>query len=343
MEQDVFVGLDVHKKTIVATALDKEGRKLDQTEMSAYDDEVVDHLRALPGRKHVVLEACSVWEHVYDAAGPLAAIVKLAHPKKTRLIAEATLKTDRVDSLALANLMRMNGVAEAYAPDEPTRELRRIVRDRQFYKGQQVSVKNHTYSFLLRRGVQYEDGILGLKRKREALRGLNIPEVDRGLDMLKKIEETCKELDEEIHRAYEASKEAQLLASIPGVGELTAVTLVAEICPIDRFPNIEKLCAYAGVVPSTRQSGETVHHGHIIRDSNKLLRSVLVEATWIHKSKDKQSDVTRKAKRLTRKRGKGIGSIAGAHKLLRIIYAILKRGTPYTPERPGRVQGPAKP
>jgi transposase len=335
MNEDVFVGLDVHRKSIVATVLDKEGRQLDQSKLGAGDDELVEYLRDLPGRKHVALEACSVWEHVYDAAKSTGAVVELAHPKKTRLIAEATLKTDKVDSHALAELIRMNGISQAYAPEKPVRELRQLVRDRRYYKQMETGVKNHIYSFLLRKGTQYDDGVLGLKKKREKLRELKIPEVDRGLDMLKSVGETLKTVDREIRRAFLASKEAQLLASIPGIAEVNAMTLVAEICPIDRFANVEKFCSYAGLVPTTRQSGERVYHGRVNWECNHLVQTVLVEATWSHRMWAKNSDVSKKGRRVARKAGKGKGNIAAAHKLARIVYAILKRGTPYTPERPG--------
>ncbi|MGC1581547.1 MAG: transposase, partial [Candidatus Acidiferrales bacterium] len=166
---------------------------------------------------------------------------------------------------------------------------------------------------------------------------------DRGLDVLTHVDATCKELDRVIHGAFVESKEAQLLETIPGIGELTAVALVAELCPIARFPNVEKLCSYCGLVPTNHQSGETSYKGHLKTDSNQLVRWLLVEASWIHRRRAKGSDVTRLAKRVTRRGGKQKGNIAGAHKLLKIVYAVLKRGTPYTPERPSPGLSSAKP
>jgi transposase len=285
----------------------------------------------------VVLEACNVWEHRYDAVLSTGAKVTLAHPFKTRLITDASLKSDKVDSQALAELLRLNAVPEAFAPPPPVRELRQLVRDRAFYLEEEHAIKNHVYSILLRKGVTYEDGVLGLKKKREELRALHLPEVDRGLDALINMDETVKDLDRENHEAYLKSREAQLLASIPGIGELTAMILVTELCPIERFANIDKVCAYAGLVPTSYQSGESAYHGHLRSDSNHLLRWILTEASWSHQARAKGSDVTKVAKRVSRRRGKGKGNIAGAHKLLKIVYAVLRRGTPYTPERPSSV------
>lgn len=159
--------------------------------------------------------------------------VVLAHPFKVRVISEASLKSDKVDSDSSARLRLLNSVPTAYAPEPSVRDLRQLVRDRVFYLRKEQDVKNHLYAVLLRRGITYEDGILGLKRKRETLRELHLPEIDRGLDVLVDLEEGCKELDMAVHQAFLASKEAQRLSTIPGIGEITAVALVAELCPIE--------------------------------------------------------------------------------------------------------------
>lgn len=342
MQEEVFVGLDVHRSTTVATILDREGNQVNQAKLSSADAELVAYLSQFPGPKHVVLEACNVWPHVYDAARSTGADVTLAHPYKVRVISEASLKSDKVDSEALARLLLLRSVPLAYAPESPVRDLRQLVRDRVFYLRKGMDVKNHLYAVLLRRGVPYEDGILGLKRKRESLRELHLPEIDRGLDILVDLEEGCKALDKAVHVAFLASREAQLLRTIPGIGEITAVALVAELCPIERFPNVERLCSYAGLVPTNHQSGDTSYQGHLKTDSNQLVKWLLIEASWSHRRYAKRSDVAALAKRVSRRRGKQKGNIAGAHKLLKIVYAVLKRGTPYTPDRPSPVATSAK-
>lgn len=84
------------------------------------------------------------------------------------------------------------------------------------------------------------------------------------------------------------------------------------------------------------------YQGHLKTDSNQLVKWLLIEAPWSHRRYAKQSDVVKVAKRVSRRRGKQKGNVAGAHKLLKIVYAVLRRGTPYTPERPSSVREPAK-
>ena len=76
----LFVGLDAHKSSIVATVVDREGRRVDQTRLSSADSELIGYLERLPASTQGVLEACNVWQHVYDAAASTGARVTLAHP-----------------------------------------------------------------------------------------------------------------------------------------------------------------------------------------------------------------------------------------------------------------------
>ncbi len=155
VSEQTFVGLDVHRKSVTVTAFNAAGSRVSQERFGATDAELIDYLDRLPGRKHVVLEACTLWEHFYDAAQATGASVVLSNPYKTRLIAEASLKTDKLDSEALATLLRLNSVPESYAPPPEVRAQRNIVRERVFYRRKAASIKNHIYSVLLRRGIEY--------------------------------------------------------------------------------------------------------------------------------------------------------------------------------------------
>jgi transposase len=335
VQTTTFVGLDASKNSIMATAVDSLGHRLDQRKLTTRDGELVQFLQELPGQKRVVLEACNVWEHIYDAASSTGAKVLLAHPLKTRLITEATLKTDKVDSEALAKLARLDAVAEAYAPSSEQRALRHLMRDRVFYWKEWKAIANHTYAALLLKGIPYEDGVLRAKKAREELRRYDVPEVNRGLEALAQIEEVIKPLDQEVRLAFDRSKEAQLLATTPGVGRVTSMTLVAFLCPIERFHSLEAVVKYCGLCPSVHQSGEKSYHGHLVWDAHSILKWVLVEAQWATRRVERRGDIARVAKRVARRGHVNDGSVAAARSLVRICAAVLKRGTPYQPHAPG--------
>lgn len=337
MQDATFVGLDIHRKSVVATVLDAEGNQLDQATLGPSQDELRQFLESLPGEdKRVAMEACSMWEFYFDVAESVGATTVLSNPLRTRLIAEATIKTDRVDSEALATLLRLNALPTAYAPTPEIRRVRHLIRDRLFYRRKIAALINHAYGPLIQRGILYRESFLSTVRGRAEARQLGVPEVNRALDSIDYLSARCKEVDQEIHTFFVASSEAQLLNTIPGIGVLGAVTLVAFLCPIDRFPTVEKLTSYAGLAPTTHQSGDVCYQGGLKRDSNHLLQCLLVELSWTHRRVERKGDVARLAKRVSRRRGKGKGSVAGAHKLLKIIYGVLKRGTPYSLHAPER-------
>ena len=334
MENRTYVGLDLSKTSTMATAVDPLGHRIRQEKLGVSDEELLRFLGEIPGPKQVVMEACNVWEHTYDAAASTGADVLLANPLKVKLVSKTTLKTDRVDSEKLALLARLNAIPESYAPSPEQRALRRLVRERVFYRAKWKAITSHVYAVLLQKGIPYRTEILTRPTLRDVLRSHNVPEVNRGLDALVKIEEISKPLDREIHRAFLESKDAQLLATIPGVGEFTSMTLVAFLCPIERFYSLDAVVKYCGLCPSVRQSGEKAHYGRLVWDCNLILKWVLIEGQWNVRLREKKGDIARVGRRVARRGAANDGAVAAARKLLRIGVAILRRGTPYQPESP---------
>jgi transposase len=336
MKPKTLVGLDVHRAVVVGTAINAKGRQLRQASFGPTPKELVHFLSRLPKPTKVVLESCSVWERYYEAARSTGAEVVVSHPRTTRMIAEASLKTDKVDSATLANLLRLDSVPLVYIQDPNIRELRKLYLDRRFYTRTKTTISQHAYSRLGQHGIDYKRNAMQRKTRRDKFRPLGIPEVNTALDALDDFETRCKQLDEKIHEAFLKSEEAQLLRTIPGVGEVDAIGLVGYICPVERFRSSEKLASYAGLCPTTHQSSDTSFHGHLKPDCSRGLRGLLIEASWRHRIHTPRGDVTRVARRVARSKGRMHGTIAGAHKLLRIIYAMLKQRRPYLPRAPER-------
>jgi transposase len=335
MKTKTYVGLDVHRTLVVATAVNSMGERIRQSSFGPTPKELTRFLSRLPKPTKVVLEACAVWERYYEAEASTGAEVVLSHPRNTRLIAEASLKTDKVDSAALANLLRIDSIPLAYIPSPDIRALRKLYREHCFYARAKSTMMRHAYSRLAERGVDYTKGVLQHRPQRARFRRRQIPEVNRALDALEDMERYCKDIDVQIHAAFLESREAQLLKTIPGIGELTAVSLVGFLCPIERFPTIDKLTSYVGLCPTTHQSANSLYHGKLKPDCNRELRSLLVEVSWTHRQRCRGGSVVKIARRVGRRAGKGKGTIAAAHKLLKIVHAMLKRKEVFRVDAPG--------
>ncbi len=127
------------------------------------------------------MEPCTIWEPLYDALEEEGVETVLTNPLRTRLIADATIKTDRVDAEALATLLRLRAIPRIYVPEEETRTLRHLVRERYFYGREASSVLNRTYAQLIRRGIEYPDRVLRTVAGRRKIRALGLPDVSRAI------------------------------------------------------------------------------------------------------------------------------------------------------------------
>ena len=121
--------------------------------------------------------------------------------------------------------------------------------------------------------------------------------------------------------------EISILLTIPGIGYFSALLIYAEVGDINRFPNSKKLCSYAGLVPTVRQSGNKIIRGRITKEGNKLLRWVLVQCAHMAVRKDER--LRQFYERIKAKKGHQKAIVATARKLLTVIYACWKNKTPY--------------
>lgn len=118
-----------------------------------------------------------------------------------------------------------------------------------------------------------------------------------------------------------------LLASIPGIGLITAMTFLTEIEDITRFKTLDKLCAYIGLVPMTSSSGDSESIGGITKRQNKVLRSMIVESAWTAIRNDPALMLAYQKLTVRMKPGKAIIRIA--KKLINRVRYVLKNQTPY--------------
>jgi transposase len=147
-----------------------------------------------------------------------------------------------------------------------------------------------------------------------------------------------------VRQHAKADPRVTLLTTLPGVGQFTALVMLAEIGDITRFPNARKLASWAGLTPTVRGSDLSVRHGHISKQGSAWLRWVLNQAAQTAK-RSPQFNATYAA--IARRRGKKIATIAIARKLLTRAYHLLatQEGAPAAGAAPaapttGRVTKP---
>lgn len=317
-----YVGLDVHKKVCHATVMDERGKIMKEEKFENTHEGFEKFFDGIDDAE-VAMEACYCWQPAHELLENEGYEVKLAHPLKTRIIAEARIKTDRRDSRALAPLLRLGWLPTSYVPPKEIRELRELTRLRTYLVMTRTRFKNKVHAELAKRWIGIRGYLAFAKCRRQMLREFGIETVNRCLSVIEPLDEQIKEISAEIKRVAGESQEAKWLMSIPGVGYFSAVAILAEIGDVSRFSDAEKLCSYAGLVPSTYQSSDRAFHGRITKQGSPILRWVLEQCVWAHLRCAGNTSLTRFFHRVARKRGEKKAAVATARKLLRVIYQLL--------------------
>jgi transposase len=329
----LYVGLDVHSKQSSLCILNASGGTVNEIQLKGPRSTIADHLRRLNEPFSICYEASCGYGHLYESLRPLAAHVAVAHPGKLRLISCSKQKNDRVDAQKLAKLLLLDMVPQVHVPDIDVRGWRSLILLRQKLIGQLVRAKNQI------RGVLRENDIAGAKwlwSKRQIawLETLELHcsarlRLDLNIQELKSVNEKIKRVEKELQKYADAHPGVALLMTIPGVGIRTAETFVAWVDDIARFRNNRRIGSYFGLVPCQDSSADRNRLGHITRDGPSVMRKLIAEATWmtIKQCPDFKAFFERimgdKADR------KKIALVATAHRLLRVMGAMLRSGEAY--------------
>ena len=321
----MYVGLDVHKKVCYGTVMDENGEIVRQGKFSNDFEALYSFMDGLEGAS-VVMESGYCWQPLYEALEESGHIVKLAHPKEVKALAKK--KTDKIDSETLAHLLRTDLLPESYVPPRDVRELRDRVRRRAFLVGMRTKVRNRIHAELVKRRIRL--GVDPWTRKgRMLLKGLELESLEEVQPVLDVLDRQIALMSKDLRKMCRENPNAELLTTIPGVGYYVALLLVAEIGDVNRFPDSESLCSYAGLVPVVWSSGGSTHHGGLTREGSKWIRWALTQAVHVHIRYD--TNLSRFYKRLAAKKPSQVAVMAAARKMLKVIYWMLRNNEPYHP------------
>lgn len=322
-----YVGIDYHTKFAVATRMDKDGVILGENRIANRKEEIREYLSRLTPQSQVVLEATNNWYAFVEWSHDLPIEVMLAHPTKTKAIAEARIKTDTIDSKILADLLRSNFVAQSYLAPQKVRDVRELVRYRTTLVRVRTKFISRIHSILFKTGEETTTSdITTIKGRAEIeslpLRSIYKSEVQSCFKIIDDLKSEIAKFEDEIKRKAEVDEDTKLLLSIPGISFFSALLIVSEIGDYKRFPSSRKLCSFAGLVPSVYSSGGKTRRGAITKQGSANLRFILLQAVP-HLVK-KSIRLKNLYERIRRKHGKNVARIAIARKLLSIVLAMLK-------------------
>lgn len=259
--------------------------------------------------------------------------IRVLHARKLRLIAESESKCDKIDGEVLARLANSNlRLSTSYMPEQDVFELREMTRTREDLVDGRTMLKCQAHSVLHRRGVLLPAGMdlfTVAGRSWSSQVKLDVA----GRETMDRLYRLIDEFDEEVKKSDQRLKEASrserwkadfdLLTTMPGVGLVTAMTVLGELGDIKRFSSRASISNFAGLVPVNRSSNEKDWKGQIKREAPRHLRRVLVEAAWAgiaHGEKYREIYL----KLSSRNGRKLVAAVAIARRMLEDMYTILK-------------------
>ncbi len=305
------------------------------------------------------------WKPIFNVMEGQFEIV-LANAQRLKAIPRK--KTDIMDCKRIANLLRYGLLPNSFIPPKEIRELRDLNRTRRKLVGMMTSEKNRLVKVLEAANIKLSSvvtkiyGITSLalirslleknKLSREEISKMAKGKLKKKVDLLEKavngkltdhhrfllemhlqnidyLAMQIKKLDEEIEKKMVPfQKESNLIQTIPGISEVSASAILAEIgADMSQFPDEAHLSSWAGVCPGNNESAGKKKSGKT-QKGNSFLKGALTEAAWAA-SKTKNSSYNAIYHNLVRRKGKKRSLVALAHRMLIDIYFVLKTGEPY--------------
>ena len=328
-----YVGVDIGKKKCRAAIMNSEGKIVKELDFFNNSDGIASLTLLLSMDDKVVMESTGpYWLDLYNQLDELHIPVVLANPLKTKAIASARIKSDKVDARILAHLLRTDLIPECYVPPKEMREIRSSVRHRLSIVKLRTMVKNKAHALVDRNGLKHDfsdlfgkAGLLWLKSVE--LCGLDRLMLDNYLMHLENLDLQIDRVDLEITSRASFDSDVRLLLSLKGINVYSALLIKSEIGKIERFSDYKKLVSWAGLAPSLHQSGDVEYHGNITKQGSTMLRWIMVESARVASVFDPRLKAF--YERVARRRGDQKAVVAVANKMLKIIWFMLTREEAY--------------
>lgn len=328
-----IIGCDYHPRFQQIAMVNTEGGEYGQRRLE-HVGEAEEFYRSLAGQGvRVGMEASGHARWFERLLGELGQELWIGDPAAIRAAAPRKQKTDARDAEHVLQLM-LNGQFEKlriWVPTAEQRDVRQLVLHRHRLIGMRTRVKNQLRAVALNEGVGSKPGLWS-KKGQEQFRALSLPRWSErrradNLELLAELERRSQPLDQAVEQEAAGRPEVVRLMTHPGVGKVTALAFVLTIGDPARFASGKQVGSYLGLIPAEDSSGGRQRLGHISKQGNALLRSLLVEAA--HSAVRGDGELGRCYRRLAMKKNRSIATVAVARKLAVRLWWMWIRGWDY--------------
>jgi len=336
METVCYMGLDVHKKLVAYCGKRADGTVLAEGSVGATREQLRRWAEALGRRWIGGMEATMFTGWIYDTLKPYAQQLKVAHPQMLWAIVASKRKNDRVDARKIADALRCELLPECYMAPQEMRDLRRVLRFRNFVVRMATALKNKTAGLLMECGVEFDKGRLHGKGYFEDLLGrleetpASVVELLRfNRAMLEIFEKTQKRLLRELGHRPLLEERVRRLKTIGGVGDVVALTWALEIVDPHRFGSIRNAVSYSGLCSAEIESAGKRIRAPLSKQRNEHLQWVRIEAAKLAPLWNAQLGAVHQKELQRGNRNRA--TLAVARKMVAYLLAVDKSGKDFEP------------
>jgi len=321
-----YIGLDVHKHYLVAVGVTPDRQRVfgpQRVELSRLAPWIA---KTLTAQDAVVLEMTGNSYQLYDELLCHVQSVTVVHPPHVKLITAMPVMNDKIAAARLAELHAAGLLAGIWIPPQPVRELRALIAQRSKMVKLATQAKNRLHAVLHRYHLTPPEGDLFSAAQQAWWEHLALAPVEQvriacDLSTLECARTQSAQIETLLTELAAQDERVVYLVQLPGVGVLTALTLLAAIGDITRFPTAPHLVGYAGMGSRLHDSGQTTRRGRLTKDGRRDLRCAAVEAA--HSAARTHPHWQAELARLEPRLGYNKAIVAIARKLLVSVWHVL--------------------
>lgn len=299
-------------------------------------DELGTYLARRPPSR-VILETCAEAFHVTDlakAAGHQVRVVPSMLVKALGVGARG-VKNDRKDAQALSEASARMELPSVHVPSRVSRELRAQCTSREALISARTQLINSARGWARTEGWRPRSGAVETLPQRLRAVGPKLPaHIESLLVAIETLNEQIRRADRELAKVAKQEPTCRLLTTMPGVGAVTAVRLMAALDDVSRFESASKVQAFLGLVPGEHSSSDRQRRTGITKAGPPSVRRTLIQAAWCLRVKRPSDPMVQWATEVERRRGKFVAIVALARKMVGVLFAMWRDGKAYDPRRP---------
>jgi transposase len=290
--------------------------------------------------RRVILETCSEAFRIADAARAANHEVRVVPATLVRSlnVGARGIKTDRRDARALSEASCRIDLPSVHIPSAASRELKSISGAREELVESRTKLINNVRGWMRTQLWRLRSGGAESFHKRvrahAEMLSTKLPEhVERMLQVIEVLTTQIRAADAQVQRFAKTDAVCVALQTVPGVGSITAVRFRAALDDVSRFNSAHAVESYLGLTPGENSSSERQRRTGITKAGSTAVRRMLVQAAWSAIRRAPNEPMVKWSMRISERRGKFIGVIALARKIVGIMFAIWRDGTIYQPSR----------